>query len=52
MAGFYEYARAIHRITESQMWHEEEYLSIEDYIVQREGFYPSLFLIQSCFHSF
>ncbi|RAS77326.1 hypothetical protein A4R27_18750 [Priestia endophytica] len=24
---------------------EEEYLSMDDYIVKREGFYPSLFLI-------
>lgn len=26
------------------MWHEEDYLSVEDYIVKREGFFPFLFL--------
>ncbi|WP_411306017.1 hypothetical protein [Priestia aryabhattai] len=34
------------------MRNEEEYMSLDDYTGKREGFYPALFLIQSCFHSF
>jgi len=26
------------------VWHEEEYLSTDEYIVKREGFYPFSFL--------
>lgn len=37
----------------SGMWHEEEYLIIEEYIVKEEGFLPSSFLCRcSCVYSF
>lgn len=36
-----------------ELWHEEKYLNIEDYIVKEEGFLPFSFLCRcSCVYSF